>query len=415
MTARQSIYDRVTATILKQIEDSPGDPVMPWHRPAGSALHVPKNATTDNAYRGINILMLWIAADMNRYPTGLWASYKQWAGIGAQVRQGEKAAQVVFYKEFDVVPTETDDDGKRRVLRASYVFNAAQVDGFDTPSIDQTDLGPVRPTAEFERFVASTGATINHGGHRAFYSLATDEITMPEEKSFTGTATMDRDLGYMSVLAHELGHWCGASHRLDRQLRSRFGRHQHAAEEVIAEMTAAFVCAELGLAAEPRADHAQYIGHYLKLIRDDSRAIFTAAAAASKAAAYLFSFSNPKDTTCPATSPTSIEPSTSCAEPTTEMISSRSISGSCSRPSTGASTSADATPSPNPAAGSTPDTESAGCTASSTSSWHRTDTSAGATRSSSTTTSTFARPGTGAGKRSRSRAAAASSKSEATP
>lgn len=415
MTAKQSIHDRVTATILKQIEDSPGDPVMPWHRPAGSALHIPRNATTDNAYRGINILMLWIASDMNRYPTGLWASYKQWAGIGAQVRKGEKAAQVIFYKEFDVEPTEKDDDGKRRVLRASYVFNASQVDGFDTPSIEQTDLGPVRRTAEFERFVASTGAKINHGGHRAFYSLTTDEITMPEEKSFTGTATMDRDLGYMSVLAHELGHWSGAKPRLDRQLKSRFGTHEHAAEEIIAEMTAAFVCAELGLAAEPRADHAQYIAHYLKLLRDDSRAIFTAAAAASKAAAYLFSFSKPVDTTCTATSPTSSEPSTSCAEPTTEMISSRSISGSCRRPSIGTSTSVAARPSSISAAGPMPDTASAGCAASSISSWHRTDTSAGAERSSSTTTSTSARPRTGAGKRWRSRAAAASSKSTASP
>ena len=88
MTEKQSIYDRVTAMILQQIEATPGDPVMPWHRPAGSALHIPKNATTDNAYRGINILMLWIAADMKQYPTGLWASYKQWAAVGAQVRKG---------------------------------------------------------------------------------------------------------------------------------------------------------------------------------------------------------------------------------------------------------------------------------------------------------------------------------------
>ena len=201
MREKQSIYDRVTATILQQIEASPGDPVMPWHRPAGSALHIPKNATTDSAYRGINILMLWIAADMKQYPTGLWASYKQWAGIGAQVRKGEKAAQVVFYRQFDVEPTAADDDGKRRVLRTSSVFNAAQVDGYDTPSLEAPDLGPVRRSAEFDRFVAATGARINHGGHRAFYSLTTDEITMPEETSFFGTATMDRDLGYMSVLA----------------------------------------------------------------------------------------------------------------------------------------------------------------------------------------------------------------------
>jgi antirestriction protein ArdC len=413
MTEKQSIYDRVTATILQQIESNPGDPVMPWYRPAGSALHIPKNATTDSAYRGINILMLWIAADLKQYPTGLWASYKQWVGIGAQVRKGEKAAQVVFYRQFDVEPTAEDDDGKRRVLRTSSVFNAAQVDGFDTLSIEATDLGPVRRSAEFDRFVAATGAKINHGGHRAFYSLATDEITMPEETSFIGTATMDRDLGYMSVLAHELSHWSGASHRLDRQLGNRFGSQAHAAEEVIAEMTAAFVCAELGLASEPRADHAQYIAHYLKLLRDDSRAIFTAAAAASKAAAYLFSFSKPMDSPCPATSPTSTAPSTSSAKPTTATTSSPSISGLSRRPSTEDSTNAAGKPSLNSGAASMPATALAGCTASSTSSWLRTDMSAGEARSSSTMTSACARPTMGAAKRSRSLAAAASPKSAA--
>jgi len=262
MTEKQSIYDRVTATILQQIEASPGDPVMPWHRPAGSALHIPRNATTNSAYRGINILMLWIAADMKQYPMGLWASYKQWAGVGAQVRKGEKAAQVVFYRQFDVEPTAEDDDGKRRLLRTSSVFNAAQVDGFDPPTLNASDHGPVRRSAEFDRFVAATGARINHIGHSAFYSLASDEITMPEEACFVGTPTMDRDLGYMSVLAHELGHYSGAKHRLDRQLGNRFGTHAHAAEEIVAELTAAFVCAELGLVSEPRADHAQYISHY---------------------------------------------------------------------------------------------------------------------------------------------------------
>ena len=413
MTEKQSIYDRVTATILKQIEASPGDPVMPWHRPAGSVLQIPRNATTDSPYRGINILMLWIAADMKQYPTGLWASYKQWASVGAQVRGGEKAAQVVFYKEFDVEPTEKDDDGRRRVIRTSSVFNAAQVDGFTAPSAEQADLGPVRRTAGFERFVTATGAKINHGGHRAFYSLTTDEITMPEEKSFTGTATMDRDLGYMSVLAHELGHWSGP--RLDRQLGNRFGTHAHAAEEVIAEMTAAFVCAELGLASEPRADHAQYIAHYVKLLRDDSRAIFTAAAAASKAAAYLFSFSKSVDEPWPATSQTSTEPSTSCSEPMTAMTSSRSISGSSRRPSTAISASGAGRPSSISAPASKPDTASDGCMASSISSWRRTDTSVGKARSSSITTSDCAHPRTDADKRSRSRAAAASSKSAASP
>ncbi len=345
MSEKLSIHDRITATILKQIADNPGEPVMPWHRPAGSALHIPKNATTNSAYRGINILMLWIAADVQHYPTGLWASYQQWAATGAQVRKGEKATQIVFYKQFDVEPHADNDDGKRRVARTFSVFNAAQVDGLETAASEPVDHGPVQRSAAFARFVAGTGAKIVHGGHQAFYALVADTITMPEEQSFVGTPTMDRDLGYMSVLAHELGHWSGARNRLDRQLANRFGTHAHAAEEIIAELTAAFVCAELGLASEPRADHAHYIAHYLKLLRSDARAIFTAAAAASKAANFLLSLSNPVDTSCPATSPISTELSASCAEPTMATTSSHSIFGLSSRPSTATSFSAAAAPS----------------------------------------------------------------------
>ena len=393
MTDKQSIYDRVTETILQQIEASPGDPVMPWHRPAGSALHIPKNATTDSAYRGINILMLWIAADMKHYPTGLWASYKQWAGVGAQVRKGEKAAQVVFYRQYDVEPTAEDDDGKRRLLRTSSVFNAAQVDNFDTPSLEASDHGPVRRSAEFDRFVAATGARINHAGHSAFYSLASDEITMPEETCFVGTPTMDRDLGYMSVLAHELGHYSGAKHRLDRQLGNRFGTQAHAAEEIIAELTAAFICAELGLVSEPRADHAQYISHYLRLLRDDSRAIFTAAAAASKATEYLFSFSKSPGTRHEATSPIATPPSTSCDSQTTATISSRSTAGLLSSPSAAQSMGVTSMFSSSSGREPTSTAPSAGCAAS----------------------SPCEGPTAGAVKRSRSHAAADTAKTSASP
>ena len=200
--------------------------------------------------------------------------------------------------------------------------------------------------------------------------------------SFIGTATMDRDLGYMSVLAHELGHYSGAKHRLDRQLGNRFGSQAHAAEEIIAEMTAAFVCAELGLASEPRADHAQYISHYLKLLRDDSRAIFTAsAAAASKAAAYLFSFSKSVDIAMPRDI-SDIDRALDILSRTNDGddLVPDQTSGLSRRPSTAGSTSAVATPISNSAAALMPDTPSDGCTASSTSSWRRTDTSAGAAR-----------------------------------
>jgi antirestriction protein ArdC len=293
MHEKPSIYERVTATILAQIASNPGQPVMPWHRSAGSALSIPRNATTSAQYRGMNILMLWLAADIAGYKTGTWASYRQWATTGAQVRRGERATSIIFYKQFDVEPTGPDDDGTRAVARTSAVFNEAQLEGYDDTPETLPDHGPICVTDAFRTFVAATGATIHHHGDRAFYAIKSDDITMPPEALFTGTATTDRHLGYASTLSHELAHYSGASHRLDRKLATRHGTHAHAAEEVIAEITASFVCARLGLASEPRIDHAQYIAHYMSMMRDDPRAIFKCAADAARAADYLFAFSEP--------------------------------------------------------------------------------------------------------------------------
>ena len=265
MTEKQSLYERVTATILQQIEANPGSPTMPWHRRAGSAVYIPRNATTEAHYRGMNILMLWMAADIAGYKSGNWATYRQWGAKGGQVRRGEKASPILFFKRFEVEPTGPKDDGTRAMVRTSAVFNEAQLEGYDaTAAAALPDHGPVQVSDEFRSFVAATGATIHHRGERAFYSLATDDITMPPEALFTGTKTTDRHLGYASTLSHELAHYAGAKHRLDRKLATRHGTHAHAAEEVIAEMTASFVCARLGLASEPRIDHAQYISHYMK-------------------------------------------------------------------------------------------------------------------------------------------------------
>jgi antirestriction protein ArdC len=129
MTKSSSLYDTITATIIRAVEANPESPTMPWHRTSGSPLTMPLNAATKNSYRGINTL--WILAEERGYQQPIWATYRQWASLGYQVRKGEKAAPVVFFKEFDVTPTSDDpeDDGKRRVARSSAVFNCAQVDG----------------------------------------------------------------------------------------------------------------------------------------------------------------------------------------------------------------------------------------------------------------------------------------------
>ena len=284
---RRDIYADITNKLIAAIEADPGKPSMPWRRSAGP-LFMPVNALTGNAYNGINVVSLWVSAEAQTFSTPVWATYKQWQLLGAQVRKGEKSSPVVFYKEYEAEPDPNDsaDNGKRRVARASWVFNAAQVDGYATSDAPEA-LGPIERLAAVDGFVQATGAVVTHGGERAFYRPSTDHIQMPEEALFCGTDTMTRSEGYYAVLVHELTHWSGAKHRLNRELGKRFGDQAYAAEELVAEIGSAFLCAELSITQDVRADHAQYLAQWLQLMKSDSRAVFAAAAKASEAAGYL--------------------------------------------------------------------------------------------------------------------------------
>lgn len=281
MKPAQSLYESVTASVLAGVTEANGQFQMPWHRTGGKTLTMPLNATTKSTYRGINILLLWIAALQGGYEQSEWASYKQWASIGAQVRAKEHGTKIVFYKQFEIEAETDDDNGQRRVAKSYSVFSADQVDGYSGNMQPSVDHGPIERLAAFDRLVNATGVTILHGGTRAFYSPATDEITLPDEWRWSGTNTRDRHESYASVTLHELGHWSGHRSRLDRRLFEKWGKHEAACEEVIAELTAAFLCAELGYSAEPRPDHARYLSGYIALLKDNNRAIFVAAAAAA--------------------------------------------------------------------------------------------------------------------------------------
>ena len=287
------IYQRVTDQIIEAIEAGAEKWEMPWHTTGGADIMRPINATTHKAYRGVNVLALWIAAQHNGYAANEWATYKQWQEKGAQVRKGERSQFVVFWKITDQgdetqdggEDSSADNDGQsRRVFARGYpVFNTAQVDGYTPPP--QPEPLPPLPTNPrndaAEAFFAATGAQIQHGGNRAFYRPSTDQIQMPPFEAFPDVTD------YYSVLGHETVHWTSAKHRLDRDLSGRFGSEAYAAEELIAELGAAFLCADLGLTNTPRPDHASYVASWLKVLKGDNRAIFTAAARAQKAADFL--------------------------------------------------------------------------------------------------------------------------------
>lgn len=221
-------------------------------------------------------------------------TFKQAQALGAQVRKGERASQVVYAGTLN--RTETDDTTGTEVergipfLKAYAVFNADQIDGLPDRFIPQ----PLEPTADTTRnaraeaFITATTADIRHGGARAYYSPSGDHIQMPPFANFIAAE------GYYATLCHELTHWTGHKSRLDRDLsRTRWGAAAYAAEELVAELGAAFICAQLQLTPQIREDHAAYIACWLKVLRADKRAIFTAAAQAQRAADFLLAFIRP--------------------------------------------------------------------------------------------------------------------------
>lgn len=286
------LHAEITNRIVEAIETGPGDFILPWHR--ASATHVPKNATTGKAYRGVNILSLWITAEARGYQNAGWATFKQWSEAGAHVRKGEKGTPIVFYKMLDKVD-ESDDAGQseeRRIpfARASWVFNVDQVDGYVAPDAEPREPTVFAPITRAQDLIAATGARIDFGGSRAFYRPSEDRIQIPLAGDFIGSPTATAQETFYMTILHELAHWTGAEHRLNRIKGKRFADRDYCFEELIAEMSAAFSCARLGIATTPRADHAHYIDQYLRLMKADKRAIFAAATAAGAATDFIMAF-----------------------------------------------------------------------------------------------------------------------------
>ena len=290
-SSRSDIHQAVTDRIIAMLETAQANGAeMPWCRP-GVSCSRPTNALSKQPYHGINVLSLWATADSRNYRSGIWATYKQWSELGAQVRKGETATPIVFYKPLEVSDRDADpssgDDATKtiRLARGYWGFNADQVDGYQLPAAPTDTL--VNRLDHAERFFSSINVPIHHGGARAYYRPSTDSIQMPELSLFRDTASSTATEGYYAVLAHEAGHATGAKHRLDRNLSGRFGSESYALEELIAELTSANLCADLKITAQPRIDHAHYIANWLKVLKNDKTAVFFAAAAAHKAAEFL--------------------------------------------------------------------------------------------------------------------------------
>ncbi len=287
---KTDIYQSVTQQIISAIEAGAGSYQMPWH--SGTGIGAPANAFTGRTYRGINTLLLWAEASRAGYSSGRWATYRQWSEHGCQVRKGERSTLVMLWKP--ITAREDTNEGEaapsgRLLARAFQLFNANQVDGYETGVVSELPETARIPCAE--AFFQAQPATTWHGSDAAFYDPRADIVSMPAFASFRAPEA------FYSVLAHELTHWTGAKRRLDRDLSGRFGSDAYAMEELIAELGAAFTVAHLGLACEPRTDHAPYIASWLRVLAGDPRAIVSAAGKAQAAADYLIGLAGAADAT----------------------------------------------------------------------------------------------------------------------
>ena len=292
---KRDCYAEITNAIIADLEKG----VRPWMPRWDMGQSVPRRPlrNTGEPYRGINVLWLWRAADEAGYECRTWFTYGQAQAMGAHVRKGEKSTLIVFTDR--VTKTEKDETGQEQTreipfLRHYYVFNGEQIDGLPEKFTLETDdvRTPHERNERADRFFASTGITIRHGGRRAFYSILEDYVQMPPLELFK------EQEAYFATLAHEAVHATGHPIRVPRKFKpSSFGTANYAREELIAELGAAFLCADLGLSLEPRRDHADYIASWLQVLRNDKKAIFQAAALAQKATDYLHRLQPPQTET----------------------------------------------------------------------------------------------------------------------
>jgi antirestriction protein ArdC len=283
----KDVYTRVTERIIGDLEKGIRTWMKPWHAEhAAGKINRPlrHNGTP---YRGINVMLLWAEAMEKGYMAPLWMTFRQALEFDAHVRKGEHGSLVVFANT--VTKTETNDHGEdveREIpfMKGYTVFNVEQIEGLPQHyyALPENPLPVSERIAQADSFLNATGATINHGGNSAFYAPSRDVIQMPPFEFFR-----DKESYYATAL-HELTHWTRHETRLDRDFgRQRFGDDGYAREELVAELGAAFLCADIGITPEIREDHADYIGHWLQVLREDKRAIFSAAAHAQRAADFL--------------------------------------------------------------------------------------------------------------------------------
>ena len=288
-TTTHDVYQQVTNDIICDLEAGH----LPWEKPWSGGLAFPRNVDSQNDYQGINVLILWCQQRRKHYPSAQWVTYKQAQGLGAQVKLGEKATSVIYYKTIEVSDaTDTGDTETRHIpmLRTHAVFNLDQCEGLekliDIENRPTESVSEPVVCAQAESLMQASGAAIHFdGATRAYYDSQGDAIHLPARTQFKD------QLGYYGTALHELTHWTGHTSRLGREFTASFGDEKYAKEELVAELGSSFLCAKVGLSYSTQ--HAAYIESWLKVLRNDKKAIFQAAARAREACEFLTVKLNP--------------------------------------------------------------------------------------------------------------------------
>lgn len=292
MTA-SDIYERITNKVINDLEKGE----LTWRKPWNSeylADNVQRPLRWNNIpYTGINTIVLWATAAEKYYQLSHWMTFNQALNLNASVRKGEKGSQIIYAD--NLLKEQENKEGESEFVKIPFlksytVFNAGQIEGLPQHFYEVPEREPINSPQridELEKFFSQTKADIRTGSKAAYYSIH-DYVEMPPIESFETVK------GYYAALAHEMTHWTKPPTRLNRDFgRKQWGDEGYAKEELVAELGACFLAADLGFEPMPEENHSAYIKSWLKALQDDKKLIFSAASYAQKATEYLHSLQSP--------------------------------------------------------------------------------------------------------------------------
>lgn len=290
--AKEEIYNRVTQSIITALESGVAPWKQSWVKSQGMGSSMPLRINGEY-YQGINVIILWMAAQERGYTERRWMTFKQAQKLGAKVRAGEKGTKIIKAGSFGKEVEDPKNKDEKKFVKIPFikdyaVFNLCQLENvpekyLETVKADHVPLSENERLAAADAYFAAIEADVRHGGSQAFYSPSQDYVQLPEFGDFFSAEA------YYATRGHEMVHWTRAEKRLNRSFnQKRFGDEGYAMEELVAELGAAFLCAQLGIEPEKtRDDHVSYLKNWIKVLKQDNRVIMTVASYAQKAVGFL--------------------------------------------------------------------------------------------------------------------------------